>query len=171
MSESICKQKALCSSLSLSQPKNRRKNVFAEQTPRDGFDETVCFLKKLISLSSLFSCIIAILVFFFLVFFFTGFGGYGLGWWVITRWRWSTTACKSFLWISMDPKRVIHLNPFIWLNFCSLSTELCVSLIEFYLILMFSVVGSIHFLLWICVLVCWPFEVALGLGFTFVSHI
>ena len=80
------------------------KNVFPKQTSRDGFDETVSSpnyyynLKKKIG-------------FFFLInIFCVLFDWYELGWWVITRWRWSMMACKSSMWISMDLKKVIFLT-------------------------------------------------------------
>lgn len=127
------------------------------------------FSQKALSLSSslsFFSCIIAILV--FLVLFSYWF------WWVWNRMmsdykvEMINDGMQEFFVDFNGPKESNSSEPIYMID---LSTELCVSLIEFYVILMFSVVGSIHFWLGICVLVCWPFEVALGLGVTFVSHI
>jgi len=49
--------------------------------------------------------------FFFLSIFNLFFLGFDwLGWWVITKWKWSMMACKSFMWNSMDLKKVSNQN-------------------------------------------------------------
>lgn len=51
------------------------------------------------------------------------------GWWVITRWRRSTMACKSSLWNSTDPKTVnLHLFVNLFFVFNSWLRDWCCSI-------------------------------------------
>lgn len=108
--------------LSLHLPKERLKrrrkkakqhsHVFPKQAQRDGLDETVNpFFHQFHQSFNLFSNPLLFLILGLLHLFFF------LGWWVITRWRWSTMECKNFMCNSMDPMRVSSLSFLFFLSY------------------------------------------------------
>lgn len=105
--------------------KKRKKNVFPKQTPRNGFDETVSFLKLMFL-----NLFLRFWVIYFVLFLCFWFDWCELGWWVITRWRWSMMACTSSMWISMDLKTVNPPYPYRFFFSFDFQSDLNVSLRE-----------------------------------------
>ena len=86
--------------------KREKKNVFPKQTQGDGFDETVSSPKYIFYFWNSGFLFIYLFILFLVFCSYALFDWYELGWWVITRWRWSMMACKNSMWISMDLKKV-----------------------------------------------------------------